>query len=207
MTRLLIALLIVFASLARAGAGRCRRLLQGQGGAADRRHRRRLGLRHQRAAARALSAEIHSRQSERHRAEPAGRRLADHDQPAFRRGAVRRHRDRRVVQRPADHAAAAAHRRALRGGQAQLGRQHQPRDPGDVCLAHLADRDAWRSHHQGDDRRRAGAGLDAIRLSEACGEAVRLEVQGHHRLRGDAEDPSRHGARRGAWHLGELVDA
>ena len=38
-------------------------------------------------------------------------------------------------------------------------------------------------------------------------EAVRLEVQGHHRLRGDAEDPSRHGARRGARHLGELVDA
>ena len=38
-------------------------------------------------------------------------------------------------------------------------------------------------------------------------EAVRLEVQGHHRLRGDAEDPSRDGARRGARHLGELVDA
>ncbi len=130
-----------------------------------------------------------------------------HDQPALRRGAVRRHRDRRLVQRPADHAAAAAHRRALRGGQAQLGRQHQPRDPGDVCLAHRADPDARRSHHQGDDRRRAGAGLDAIRLSEARGKAVRLEVQGHHRLRGDAEDPSRHGARRGARHLGELVDA
>ena len=66
--------------------------------------------------------------------------------------------------------------------------------------------DARRSHHQGDDRRRAGAGLDAVRLSEARREAVRLEVQGHHRLRGDAEDPSGDGARRGARHLGELVD-
>ena len=37
--------------------------------------------------------------------------------------------------------------------------------------------------------------------------AVRLEVQGHHRLRGDAEDPSGDGARRGARHLGQLVDA
>ena len=64
-----------------------------------------------------------------------------------------------------------------------------------------------RSHHHRDDRRRAGAGLDAIRLSEARREAVRLEVQGHHRLRGDAEDPSGDGARRGARHLGELVDA
>ena len=42
---------------------------------------------------------------------------------------------------------------------------------------------------------------------ELAREIVRLEDQGHHRLRGDAEDPSRHGARRGAWHLGQLVDA
>ena len=33
------------------------------------------------------------------------------------------------------------------------------------------------------------------------------EVQGHHRLRGDAEDQPRDGARRGARHLGQLVDA
>ena len=31
----------------------------------------------------------------------------------------------------------------------------------------VAGPDARRSHHQGDDRRRAGAGLDAIRLSDA----------------------------------------
>ena len=54
----------------------------------------------------------------------------------LRRGPVRRHRVRRLVQRPADHAAAAADRRALRADQDQLGRQHQPRNPGDVCLAH-----------------------------------------------------------------------
>ena len=36
----------------------------------------------------------------------------------------------------------ATRRRALRGGEAELGRQHQPRDPGDVCLAHRADREA-----------------------------------------------------------------
>ena len=73
-----------------------------------------------------------------------------HDQPALRRGPVRRHRDRRLVQRAADHAAAAADRRALRGRQDELDRQHQPRDPGDVCLGRLADHDARRS----DDARR-----------------------------------------------------
>ena len=39
----------------------------------------------------------------------------------LRRGPVRRHRDRRLVQRPADHAAAAADRRALRGRPSSTG--------------------------------------------------------------------------------------
>ena len=166
MRRLLLALPLLLAAAARFGAGR-RRLLQGQEGAPV------VGIGvgsgydiNARLLARHLSKHIPGN-PDHHRAEPAGRRLADDDQPALRRGAVRRHRVRRVVQRPADHAAAAADRRALRGDEAQLGRQHQPRNPGDVCLAHGADHDARRSHEQGDDRRRAGAGLDAIRLSDA----------------------------------------
>ena len=65
----------------------------------------------------------------------------------------------------------------------------------------VADPDAGRAHQQGDDRRCAGARLDAIRLSETGGEAVRLEVQGHHRLRGASEDLSGDGAREvhGTW--------
>ena len=46
-----------------------------------------------------------------------------------------------------------------------------------------------------DDCRRAGAGLDAIRLSEDRRKAVRLEIQDHHRLRIDTEDPPGAGAR------------
>ena len=80
---------------------------------------------------------------------------------------VRRHGDRRVVQRHADHAAAAADRRALRSDQAQLARQHQPRDPGDVRLAHRAGAGARRPEDQGDRHGRAGAGLDPVRLSGA----------------------------------------
>ena len=93
-------------------------------------------------------------------------------------------------------------------GQDQLGRQHQPRNPDDVCLAHRADQDA----------RRPQTSKEMIVGAQAPGstqydypmlgrDAVRLEVQGHHRLRGDAEDQSRDGARRGARHAGQLVDA
>ncbi len=87
MTRLLIAVLVVFASLPAQAQDDVAAFYKGKVVRLDRRHRRRLGLRHQRPAARPLPAEIHSRQSDRHRAEPARRRLAHHDQPALRRRA------------------------------------------------------------------------------------------------------------------------
>ncbi len=193
-------------------SGQCRRrrrLLQGQDRAHHRRRRRRLGLRHQRARAGAPSHHAHSRQSDRDRAEPARRRQRDHDQHAVQQRTVRRHRDRRVVQRPARRRRCWQPSASVRFDAIKLNwiGIDQSRIAGDVCLAQRAAADARRSLHQGDDRRRAGAGLDPIRLSGARARAVRHEVQGHHRLRGDAEDPSRDGARRGARHLGQLVDA
>ena len=146
-------------------------------------------------------------QPDHHRAEPAGRRQPHHDQRALRHRSVRRHGDRRFVQRHADHAAAAARRRPLRSDEAQLARQHQPRDPGHVCLAHRAGAEARRHEDQGDRDGRAGAGLDAVRLSGARQSPVRVQVQGRHRLREHAEDPSRDGERRGARHHRQLVDA
>ncbi len=188
-------------------AGGRRGLLQGQDDPPRGRHWRRFGLRHQRPRTRAPHDQAYSGQSADHRAEPAGRRLADDDEPALQHRSVRRHRDGRDLQRPADHAAAATERRALRRAQDQLDRLDQPRDPGDVRLAHRAAADAGGPPHQGDDRRRAGRGLDAVRLSDARQRRARVEIQGHHRIRGDAENQSRDGARRGARHLGQLVDA
>ena len=77
-----------------------------------------------------------------------------------------------------------------------------------LCLAHRAGADPRRRQKTKEMiDRRAGAGLDPIRLSGARQRAVRLQVQGDHRLREHAENPSGDGTRRGARHLGELVDA
>jgi hypothetical protein len=121
------------------------RLLPRQDGAHHRRRRGRFGLRSQCAAARALSAEVHPGSADRHRPEPAGRRQPDHDQPAGRRRAVRRHRDRCVVQRHADYAVVPAGGRALRCDEDPLARQLQSRDPGHLCLAHPCRCSAWRT--------------------------------------------------------------
>ena len=59
---------------------------------------------------------------------------------------------------------------------------------------------AGRHQDRGDDGR-AGAGLDPVRLPGARQRAVRLQVQGDHRLREHAEDPPGDGARRGARHV------
>ena len=206
MQKILLALFIAPRHARRRAGGR-RRVLQGQDDAARGRHRRRLGLRHQCAAARAPPGRAHSGAADHHRAEPAGRRQPVHDQRALPHRPVRRHGDRRVVQRHADHAAAAARRRALRSGEAQLARQHQPRDPGHVCLAHRAGAGARGHEEQGDRDGRAGARLDPVRLSGARQSSVRVQVQGRHRLREHAEDPSGDGERRGPWHHRQLVDA
>ena len=130
----------------------------------------------------------YSRQSDRHRAKPARRRRHHHDQLALRHGPVRRHGDRGAVQRHADHAALVAAERAVRCRKTLLYRQHQPRNAGHVCLVHGAGADARRrqDHRAGDGR--AGAGVDAIRLSGAARSAARLQIQGRHRLREHAED-------------------
>ena len=102
--------------------GKTIRLVVGIGG--------RLGLRHQRATAGAPHGRACARRSDHHRAEPARCRQPHHDQRALQCRAVRRHRVRRLLQRHADHAAVAARRRPLRSGEAQLARQHQPRNAG-----------------------------------------------------------------------------
>ena len=72
--------------------------------------------------------------------------------------------------------------------------------------SHGAGADARRrqDHRAGDGR--AGARLDAIRLSGAARSPARLQIQGRHRLREHAEDSSGAGARRGAGHHRQLVD-
>ena len=57
------------------------------------------------------------------------------------------------------------------------------------------------------DRRRAGAGLDPVRLSGAAQSPARVQIQGHHGLREHAKNPSRDGARRGARNDRQLVNA
>ena len=159
-------------------------------------------------AAGAPSAEAHPRQSDHHRAEPAGRRLADHDQPAVRRGPVRRHRDRRLVQRPADHAAAAARPARASSRPSSTGSAAPTAKPR-RCMSGTPRR-CRRSTISQTKEMIVGAqapGSTQYDYPMLAQRAVRLEVQGHHRLRGDAEDPSRDGARRGARHLGQLVDA
>ncbi len=121
-----------------AGAAERRRFLQRQDDPHRGRHRRRLRLRRNGPRAATAPRQAHSRQSDGDRAEPARRRQHDHGQPARRQRPVRRHRDRRAVQRPADHPAAAADRRALRSGQDDVDRQHQSRNAGHLYVAHRA---------------------------------------------------------------------
>ena len=120
--------------------------------------------------ARVLAApfrQAHSRQSDRDRAEPARRRQHHHGQPALRQRPVRRHRDGRAVQRPADDAAAAADRRALRSEQAVVDRLDQPRDAGHLYVAHRAGEGVHRHRQDRGGHRRAGARHDPVRLSDA----------------------------------------
>ena len=76
---------------------------------------------------------------------------------SLRNGPFDRHGDRRAVQRHADHAAVVAAKRAVRRREAQLYRQHQPRNPGDVCLVHGAVADARRRQDRRAGDGRAGA--------------------------------------------------
>src|SRR5215831_9710007 len=66
-----------------------------------------------------------------------------------------------------------------------------------VRLAHRARAGARGYQEQGDRDGRASAGLDPVRLSGARQQAVRIQIQGRHRLREHAENPSRDGERRG----------
>src|SRR5947209_7612408 len=93
-----------------------------------------------------------------------------------------------------DVAAVAADRRALRSGQVQLARQHQSRDAGHVRLAYRARAGARGYQEQADRDGRASTGLDPVRLSGARQQAVRIQIQGRHRLREHAQNPSRDGS-------------
>ena len=66
--------------------------------------------------------------------------------------------------------------RALRGGQAQLDRQHQPRVQA-MYVWHTAPIQTLSDLYTKEMSSRAGAGLDAIRLSGARARAVRHEVK------------------------------
>ena len=161
--------------------------------------------------ARALQRHLgqaHSRQSDRDRAEPARRRQPDHGEPARRQRPVRRHRDRRAVQRAAHRAAAAARRRAVRSGEDAVARQHQPRNAGDLSVAHRAGEDVRRDRQDRSGDRRAGRRHDAVGLSAARQRRAQYQVQGHHRLQEHAGHPSRDGARRNPrQRLDQLDDA
>ena len=130
----------------------------------------------------------HSRQSRDHRAEPAGRRQPDHDQPLYAGGPF----DGTVIGAPFNGMPTTP---LLQPAGARfdptklnwLGSTNRETQVTYVWhTAPVQSLDDVRTKEL--DHRRAGAGLDPIRLSGARQQPVRLEVQGRHRLPEHVED-------------------